>query len=459
MPPPGRNHPCPCGSGRKHKHCCLHLASLPGPAHAYTDADRTSALGKLLRFAQRPHFTDDARFAAAVFWGGRPQELPDEQASDESFVSFQTWFAFDFMSGDTSHDTIVNQFLASPSAALTPAERLWLQRMSASAIRLYEVHQVEPGRGLTLHDLITGETVPVAERTASRQIIRWDLIAVRVIPGPEDALVLEGLPFLYPRASREPLLHDLTRQTKRLRRHRPDDDEMAVSKRLGPLFHHYWLDHVVMSPEPLLVTVEGDPLVIAEVVFDCSDPAGAATRLAAHADIWYDDIDEEFVWSESDGTHERILGRMVLTGNALTLATESEARADRGRRLLEATLGDAIRHRTTTVETLEHLLAQLDPMPDPDLGELPPEAQEMLSGFLAEHYRDWPDHPLPALAGRTPRHAARLKTQRAKVVELLKDIEHAIEQDRSDGRPAIALDWLWDDLGLTRPGTTDSRGT
>ena len=28
-PKPGRNEPCPCGSGRKYKHCCLNAAAVP----------------------------------------------------------------------------------------------------------------------------------------------------------------------------------------------------------------------------------------------------------------------------------------------------------------------------------------------------------------------------------------------------------------------------------------------
>ena len=36
MPSPGRNEPCPCGSGRKFKHCCGNAAQpvtgLPTPA-------------------------------------------------------------------------------------------------------------------------------------------------------------------------------------------------------------------------------------------------------------------------------------------------------------------------------------------------------------------------------------------------------------------------------------------
>ena len=30
--PPGRNDPCPCGSGRKFKHCCLHKADADDQA-------------------------------------------------------------------------------------------------------------------------------------------------------------------------------------------------------------------------------------------------------------------------------------------------------------------------------------------------------------------------------------------------------------------------------------------
>ncbi len=28
---PGRNDPCPCGSGRKYKHCCLAKDTAPSP--------------------------------------------------------------------------------------------------------------------------------------------------------------------------------------------------------------------------------------------------------------------------------------------------------------------------------------------------------------------------------------------------------------------------------------------
>ena len=61
------------------------------------------------------------------------------------------------------------------------------------------------------------------------------------------------------------------------------------------------------------------------------------------------------------------------------------------------------------------------------------------------------DMSVPALDGRTPRHAARLKTQKAKVVELLKDIENSENaRARNEGRQPVDFGFLWKELGLER---------
>ncbi len=58
--------------------------------------------------------------------------------------------------------------------------------------------------------------------------------------------------------------------------------------------------------------------------------------------------------------------------------------------------------------------------------ELPPEVQQRLVRDLKErHYADWPDQPLPALGGKTPRDAARTRRGRAQVDLLLRQFEHS----------------------------------
>ncbi|MDZ4257132.1 MAG: SEC-C domain-containing protein [Gemmatimonadales bacterium] len=447
----GRNDRCPCGSGRKYKHCCLRTVSAAQSTSTYTAADRTNALAKLIRFSQRPQFTEAAWFATELFQLGQPEATQSPEVEEQTMVAFTSWFVFDLDPGADGRGMIASEFLTWSGANLSTAERTWLTRMSESAVRLYEVQQVEPGRGLTLLDLGSDETCWVEERAGSRQIVQWDLLAVRVVPGSGDGLVLEGLPYLFPRKAREAILHQLKLELKEFRRAFPDRDDTMVYKCLAPTFHQLWLDHVVHRPAPILTTVEGDLFAFTKAVFDCDDPDQVTSRLSAHDEFFFDEKDGVFVWIEPDGVHDRVLGRIAVKRRRLTLETTSEARAERCRALLENTFGNAIRYRATATETLDEAMANNQPRADRS-AKPPPETQAMLTEFLTEHYRDWPDHPLPALAGRTPRHAARLKTQRAKVVAILKDMEHHMAQDRRNGKPAIDVGWLWDDLGLERPG-------
>jgi hypothetical protein len=51
---------------------------------------------------------------------------------------------------------------------------------------------------------------------------------------------------------------------------------------------------------------------------------------------------------------------------------------------------------------------------------------------------------VPALGGRTPRNAAKLKTQRKNVAALLKSFE-----SNPGSRSARDLTWMWEELNLT----------
>ena len=57
-----------------------------------------------------------------------------------------------------------------------------------------------------------------------------------------------------------------------------------------------------------------------------------------------------------------------------------------------------------------------------------------------------------AYADSTPREAASLKSGRAKVIALLKDMENHSARERLEGRPAYDFGWMWGQLGLERSG-------
>jgi hypothetical protein len=71
--------------------------------------------------------------------------------------------------------------------------RRYLTLASATTMQVYQVVEVRPGAGMTLRDLVTGSESRVAERSATQQIRRWDIVATRIMPAgmPGDS-VLDG---------------------------------------------------------------------------------------------------------------------------------------------------------------------------------------------------------------------------------------------------------------------------
>jgi hypothetical protein len=470
----GRNDPCPCGSGRKFKRCCI---GKEGPAaRPFTVAERESALGALLRFAERAELEADHDAAERDFWEDWLDELSDEEDEervvlDQGEGAFHLWFAFDVVL-EGGH-TVADLFLEREGGRLRAGEREYLERMRPTHLRLYEVVEVRPDEGLRLLDLWTEERLWIRERLATRQLVRWDLVAARTMPGADGDPVLEGVPFVFAAGDREPLLAELRDAHATFLREHPAGDLTAFFKQAGALFFQLWLDYTALPSAPPLLTPEGDPVELARVTFDVRDGVAVARALAGHPDLGTQD-DGSYVWTEPLETGpdreptggiviesrpwrpgeapRRSLGTIVLEGESVRFEATSRSRAARGRGFLEGLLGRAVRFRDVTYQDVDEALAEhrASHLPPPD--ELPPEVQaELTAGFLDEHYRKWPDMPLPALGGRTPREAAGLPGVRPDLVALLKDMESRAERGRREGRPAYDFGWLWAELGLPRP--------
>jgi hypothetical protein len=154
------------------------------------------------------------------------------------------------------------------------------------------------------------------------------------------------------------------------------------------------------------------------------------------------------VWLERDG--HRVLGGVEFQPGRCVLEVLSESRAKKGRKLLEKLLGSLIKHRSTVVEDALQAVERAAPRKPPRPELISEEAKAAAEEFLTRYYRSWLDESIPALGGRTPRHAAKLKTQRPILVSLLKMIERGAAEQAAAGQPTIDVSFLWTELGLTR---------
>ena len=458
MPTTGRNEPCPCGSGRKYKHCCGNGESESKALIA--GRTRDSALAKLLTFAFHPAFDSDHAVAEVLFWGNliRDPSNPDFEwilDSEDATIKYNTWFLFDWEAEDSG--TVVDLFLEEAAAGLTPPEREFLQRLSQASLRLYEVESVEPGEGAHLIDLWTSTRLFVIERTATEEIVAWDLIGARVAPDGMGGNVFEGGLYLYPMEAKDEVLRHFRRLYRRHHRRYPLDNANTFFRKNGVVFHHLWLSLVAFPEPPEIVTSDGDPLVFCRSVFDTDEPEAVRQLLQSQPQVRVA-ADGTLGWTEASGATEHEVGTWSVEGRRVMFETTSQERATRGRAWLESIAGSRVRYRATALETIEQTINELRRRRPKSVSlaaaqEPPAHEAGAVRELYDRHYHDWMDRPVPALANRTPRAAARSRLWRGKVVELLKGFENMSARGALDGRPAYDFQWMWRELGLERPGS------
>jgi hypothetical protein len=446
----GRNAPCPCGSGLKYKKCCL--VKSAGTVAAYTAEERASALGKLARFSDRPEFKDDHMAAFRTFWGRRLMDEPDERlkevvASEQAEASYHAWFAFDVpLAGQR---TLLDLFLERQGRHLRPGGLTYLEEMRGSHLRLYEILAVKVDEGLELRDLFDDATVWVRERAATRQLVRWDLLAARIVRGGHGDWVLESDCYLFPASEREDLVRGMRKAHREFVREFPQRTLVDFFKTMAPVLHQLWLDRVALRPRPTIVTGDGEPFIFAQVTFDILERGPLKAALEAHPNIARHD-DGSYGWFEKKGAFDRALGTFGFHGDRLVFETTSQGRAERGRDFIQSVAGGSVKFKAISYEDIGQAIKHAAPA-KPKEDEIPPEVQaELLGKYYEDYYRKWLDQPIPALGNRTPRHAARLKTVRPKLIQLLKHFESLSERQRRRGETAYDFSWMWNELGIVR---------
>jgi hypothetical protein len=449
---PGRNDPCPCGSGRKYKRCCLLKAEAV--AH-FTREDRLAAFAALGRFSETAVGREDDA-AHGEFWDRllpRAGEL-GEKGEPFSTDAFDMWFWFDRPLDDGS---LVAERLLDQDPSLPRGVRTYLDLARTTGVHLYEVEDVRPGVSLTLRDVLDEGRVTVREQLGSRTIRRAELLAARVIPRgvsgePEMEAGLLNIPALI----RKPVVAQLADWRKKFRRENPGTDPDAFFKLTAPFFHTAWVSSILDPPIPHLQNTDGEDMLLTRVQFAVLDEARLRAALDAGPDLQRDGDRSIWHWVGVNRKNEPVgLALVRLEGATLTLELNSAERAARGRKMMETLAGDAVKHRATTHEDparqlRERLRAgELDEPPAKDVGELPPEALEDLTlDHYARYYRSWIEEPVPALDDRTPRQAADDPARRDKLIELIRGLEGMYQHALQAGQPAYDPSWMWEELGL-----------
>lgn len=419
-------------------------------------------------------------------------------------VTLHGFIAEDFFGkrfGEHEELNVVDDYLERRGRRESAQGRRYLEAMRDSTPSLYEVVEVDPGRCLTVRDLLVdGDAVTVFENLGSQAAAPWDRIAARIVvvngerlftgavlPFRQEAAdhVLGAIDELVKRADRE-LRKTLRRSggSPRTRRRRSRTvlpiarEEILGILPLAQILSHFWLIDAlerVQAPLPELRNTDDEPLILCEVRFPITGDEAEISNVLDGIETFQrvEGSEANWRWSASGSPTHRLsqgrrghptvepkqdlglttLGLAEIGSGAVTLSVNSKERAQRGQALLSSRLGHLVGQAEVSTQDVYELLKEREGQPTRDEVEPPPEeAVAAMHAYLDDHYRRTLDDPLPMLRGRTLRQAAKTKEGRKEVLNWLKGLEN-IEHRKAarEGQPAYDTTWIWQELGIERP--------
>jgi len=477
---PGRNDPCPCGSGKKYKQCCLQTEGAQQAEDLLWHQISRAIKGlpdKLLTFEKKWRGPETLLEAWDDFtlWG-------DEEFDPHSpqMQLFMPWFFHNWRldsPADSGEDpdtrTTGQAFLDHYGKQLEPLLKRYLEQCGTAPFSFYEIVTVRPGDGFVLHDILLDEECYVTEHSGSAQAQAGQIIFGKLVKVDHVAILEACAPIFFPPVEKIALL-DFRQQLCKLKS--PPTPVLLKEHDYEMLAVYHEINNRLLHPRmPKLCNTDGEPVVMQKLIYDIPSAQMAFAALKA---LCIDSTEDEllagakftaagelhrieFPWLKKGNAQHKswdntVLGNINIKGHQLTAEVNSDERAQKFQKLIKKLLPEA-RYKTSVIESPQAMLAHMQ-----DEGQNAqtrqrrekqeelnnrPEVRETIMEFMRKHYRQWPHEKLPALDGKTPLQAVKTKAGREKVEALLRDFELRKTNANLPVDPSI-FDELRERLGL-----------
>jgi hypothetical protein len=461
----GRNDLCPCGSGKKYKHCCLKAAQASDNSPWSRQRDASGRLAQEMMSFARRRFANDVLDAWLDF-NQEDSPIPLEEDIEEGQI-FMPYFLFDWdpeapsrrRRGQAGMGQVARSYVSMMGSRLPALESLILEQATTQPLSFYEVIRCDPGEGLLLRDVLIGGETEVIERTASEQLRPGDLGYGQICKLPQVTTLGRLAPLCISPSYKAALVGLRGKLRKRIAK---QERELAASDliRYREDIRTAYLDiRDAMRTPPRLANTDGDPLVFHTLTFRVGSAHAAFEALARLArgiskkellgNAKLDDdgtlLSVEIPWlKQGNRTHKdsenTVLGHIKIFGRSLVVDVNSEKRAAKIRHEIEQRLGILVVHQRTVAQSPEALLnkqkrARTVASPESSSEGIspPPEVNEQMQAEFQRRAENWIFQKVPALGGRTPLEAVGDPDGKEIVESLLLDWERRTENIADPG--------------------------
>ena len=453
-----RNDACPCGSGRKYKHCCYLNQETSPPTtddsgHAGVISQVLTWLGNRHRKAMTTSFND----LMAQVVDPADMKAFDRLDADTKTAIHINLTEFLLAQGSImvqgSSRRVMDYVLGPEGLTLSPLKRDWLQQLGNLPMRLYDVTHVVPGVQITLCQTLdqAAPAVVVLEQSGSQSLTPGTSLACRVLRAGEH-FELSGAVCSYSQL----VAPAVAREQATLIQTLADRTDAENIKSLAML--RAWVkQYVAPMPMPQMVdALTGEPMLLVTDHYQVADWAGLSKALKACPDV---EGNKKIGWDrliDCDEGQTRALASMKVGKDKTRIEVffKTMGQADKGRTWFEAVAKDKVSFLNREV---------IDPMKSlagrstPKVSKKPTSALDAevlalaVKQVLHRSYANWADEPIPKLGNQTPRQAIKTAAGLERVKGLLRSYEaNEMVMAKQQNRSVVAYDFLWDALKMSR---------
>lgn len=475
---PGRNEPCPCGSGKKYKRCCLAVDAQRNDPRLQLDGVQREIDGialKLLSFLQHHYGPDAMHEAWQEFFLWPDDDIPLDQESHHLGV-FLSWLMYCWaptpeetgVPNEQLHEVIpAKAFLDRKGRLLSPLERGYLQSCLAGQFSFYEVEAFTPECGVSLLDVVTGVRYNLSNSQDTDGLQPGSLVY---------ALLAEVDGFCLVESASEinlPLEFKIDVIELRKQMHVSNERDVVGRHALTPEDLFQWdielrelfleLSDAILYPAPSTeITSEGYEVEYYKLVYDIDAPAQIVTALErAFTGETQESVVSHDIQTDADGQvtaaklsilqpatepgsgPESVVGRISIDTGQMIIKVNSRERAVWASDMVDEVLGKGAGLRVDAVPSASPFMASQDGRISRD----DPEVQDAVVEMLRRHYENWMDTPLPGLKQRTPREVAKCRDGREQVALLLDQAEQ-VDLGLPAAKHSAVFDPIRTELGL-----------
>ena len=482
---PGRNSPCPCGSGKKFKKCCG-LDLTPAQEELIAPMPEDFKTGTKLDFyfdvfrgamLYAETFKANPKFGAQLrrlchdfeerFKPGTERGLPD------SF--YLNWFILDNRFGVDQRTVIERMMEEKDFHSMPEAVKSAVREFSDSYATCYQVEEIRE-EDIIFEELVTGLrwTVYRIGDTYEDEARPQDIWHARFV-GPQEDAYCFGQPLVFGPQAKSDFIKIADMLIKNFKEYASTRSlKFVIPRDAFKAGIGFWSEYLYRSfsgaldasdiepekkpPAPFLSTTDGEKMRFSLVTFKIIAEAGLRDKLSGMRALEPDARRNCWTWLKKCNRRIKswdntLLGQIFIRGDELVGEVNSLERALRLKNKLSIGLGKMIAFDRIDSKDLAA-------MPQPSQEDLrkfeeeqrrinsDPEVRKIMLQKQEEYYlKDWISSKIPALNNRTPLRAVKTKEGRLQLEALINQME-GMNKSQPEYIPKMDMNSLRQKLGL-----------